>query len=67
MYIEETESYAEKVVKNVLRRSENLPVIMKFVLHAMICARNSSLRHEGSYTEIVLKNLLSGFKKPHVP
>ena len=67
MYIEETESYTEKVVKNVLRESENPPVTMKFALHAMICARNSSPRHEGSYTEIVLINLLSGFKKPHVP
>ena len=67
MYIEETESYAEEVVKNVLRGSKNLPVTMKFALHAMIYVRNSSPRHEGSYTEIVLKNLLNGFKKPQVP
>ena len=67
MYIEETESYDEKVVKNFLRGSENPLVTMKFALHAMICARNSSPRLEGSYTEIVLKNLLSGLKKLQVP
>ena len=37
MYIEQTQSYAEKVVKNVLRGSENPPLTMKLALHAMMC------------------------------
>ena len=37
IYIEETESYAEKVLKNVPSGSKNSLGIMKLASHAVIC------------------------------
>ena len=37
MYIEETESYAEKVLKYVPSGSKNSSGIMKLATHAVIC------------------------------